>query len=370
MRQSGSVERKWMDRALELAERGRYSVSPNPMVGAVLVRSGRLVAEGFHERAGRPHAEVEALARAGARARGADLYVTLEPCVHFGRTLPCAPAILRSGVRRVIVGWRDPNPLVAGRGLADLSRQGVEVIEAEPDQRARAERQNEKFRVWIRDGRPFVLAKWAQTLDGRIAAAGGESRWITGRAARQRALLLREEHDAVLVGAGTILADDPRLTRRLGRNRATPHRRIVLDGRLRVSEKARVFRPPGGAVLVTSRPPRHPGVRRFLERGIEVWSLPGRNGRISVARLLSRLAREGVSSLLVEGGGETLWEFLRARRVDRVTVFLAPRILGGDGAPAAVAGKGFSLAATPRLQDLELERIGRDVVVTARVVRG
>ncbi|HKF41735.1 MAG TPA: bifunctional diaminohydroxyphosphoribosylaminopyrimidine deaminase/5-amino-6-(5-phosphoribosylamino)uracil reductase RibD, partial [Thermoanaerobaculia bacterium] len=223
------IDLRWMDRALDLAERGRYTVSPNPMVGAVVLRSGRVAGEGFHEQAGRSHAEVRALDRAGKRARGGDLYVTLEPCAHFGRTPPCTDAILSSGVRRVVFAARDPNPLVAGKGVAALRRAGVEVVESDAARRVRAYRQNEKFRLWISKARPFVLAKWAQTLDGKIAPARGSSRWITGEAARERALLLREEYDAVLVGAGTVLADDPLLTRRLRRNRVTRHRRIVLD---------------------------------------------------------------------------------------------------------------------------------------------
>jgi diaminohydroxyphosphoribosylaminopyrimidine deaminase / 5-amino-6-(5-phosphoribosylamino)uracil reductase len=368
-RRDSAIDLKWMDRALELAERGRYTVSPNPMVGAVLVKAGRIVGEGFHERAGGRHAEAVALAAAGKRARGADLYVTLEPCSHFGRTPPCAEALLESGVSRVVVAARDPNPLVSGRGWAALSRGGIEVAHADADRRRRAERQNEKFRVWIEARRPFVLAKWAQTLDGKIAAAEGGSRWITGPQSRKRALLLREECDAVLVGANTVIADDPLLTRRMGRNRGTRHWRIVLDGRLRVSEKARLFQSPEGTVVVTRRPPGDAGVRRLVARGIRVWSLPGRRGRVSVPRLLQRLAREGVASLLVEGGGETLWQFFRAGRVDRVAVFLAPRILGGAEAPGAVGGQGFSLRSTPRLRDVEVEPSGEDLFLTGRVSR-
>ena len=241
-----------MERAFALAERGRYGCSPNPMVGAVLVRAGRVVGEGFHRKAGQKHAEIAALARAGSRARRADLYVTLEPCVHEGRTPPCVPAVIASGVRRVIVAAADPNPRVAGRGIAALSKAGIEVILAAEPWRARAAEQNERFRTWITRRRPFVLAKWAATLDGATASAAGESQWITGEPARRRGLLLREEYDAVLVGAGTVAADDPRLTRRLERNRSTPHWRIVLDGRLLVSEKARIFRGPGRKLVVTA----------------------------------------------------------------------------------------------------------------------
>ncbi len=365
------IDLRWLDRAFELAERGRYTVSPNPMVGAVLVSGGRVVGEGFHRRAGGAHAERQALERAGRRAGGADLYVTLEPCAHFGRTPPCALAIVAAGVRRVIVAAKDPNPLVSGRGVRLLARAGIEVIRAGPVDERRAERQNEKFFTWVREKHPFVLAKWAASLDGRIATAGGHSRWISGREARSRALLLREEYDAVLVGAGTVLADDPLLTRRLGRNPMTPHWRIVLDGRLRVPEGARVFRKPEGALVITARPENHPRARRLASRGVRVWSLPGsRFGQVSVRRLLARLARQGVTSLMVEGGGSTLWEFFRARCVDRVVVFLAPRILGGERALGAVAGAGFSLAATPCLTALRLESLGEDLLLTGRVAPG
>src|SRR6266540_2878277 len=208
-RRAAPIDMKWIDLALELAERGRFTVSPNPMVGAVIVRGGRVVGTGFHRNAGGPHAEVSALAKAGRLAAGADLYVTLEPCAHLGRTPPCTEAILAAGIRRLVVAARDPNPLVAGRGFSALRRGGVRILAATPEQRRRAELQNERFLVWIRKRRPFVLAKWAGSLDGRIATARGKSRWITGPEARKRALLLREEFDAVLVGAGTVLADAP-----------------------------------------------------------------------------------------------------------------------------------------------------------------
>jgi diaminohydroxyphosphoribosylaminopyrimidine deaminase / 5-amino-6-(5-phosphoribosylamino)uracil reductase len=216
--------------------------------------------------------------------------------------------------------------------------------------------------------RPLVLAKWAATLDGRIASARGESRWITGEAARKRALLLREEYDAVLVGAGTVRADDPRLTRRLRKSAGRPHWRIVLDGRLRLPESARVLRGPGERVVVTAVPERHPRARRLAARGIRVWSLPGRaRGGVDLERLLHALARHGVTSLMVEGGAETLAAFFRAGLVDRVAVFVAPRILGGSRARSAVEGAGFRLADAPALSGLRVERVGEDLLLTARV---
>jgi diaminohydroxyphosphoribosylaminopyrimidine deaminase/5-amino-6-(5-phosphoribosylamino)uracil reductase len=364
------LDLRHLDRAQELAERGRYGVSPNPMVGAVVVRGGRVVGEGYHHRAGGAHAEVLALRQAGRRALGADLYVTLEPCNHFGRTPPCTLAIREAGITRVVVALADPNPLVAGGGMAALRRSGIVVRRADAERARSAARQNEKFLTTVSLGRPFVLAKWASTLDGRIAAATGKSRWITGEPARRRALLLREEYDAVLVGAGTVRADDPLLTRRLSKNRAGTHWRIVLDGRLRLSDRARVLGDPEGVLIVTSRKASHPKARRLAARGAEVWSLPGdSHGRVSIPELLVLLARRGVTSLMVEGGGQTHWSFLSAGAVDRVCAFLAPRVLGGAGAPGAVGGEGFRLAGSPWLEDVEIERLGRDLLMTGRVVR-
>jgi diaminohydroxyphosphoribosylaminopyrimidine deaminase/5-amino-6-(5-phosphoribosylamino)uracil reductase len=355
-----------LQRALDLAERGRYTVPPNPMVGAIVVRRGRVVAEDWHRRAGGPHAEVAALDRAGVRARGADLYVSLEPCVHVGRTPPCAPRIVESGIARVFVAARDPNPLVAGRGIRALRKAGTPVVEAGPPLRLAAERQNERFRTWITRGRPFVLAKWAATLDGKIAAASGESRWITGPVARRRALLLREEYDAVLVGARTVEADDPLLTRRLGKAGRRRFRRVVLDGRLRVTPSARLFRNPEDVLVATALPPESARVRRLTSRGVTVWSLKG-SGGVDLPGLLARLAAEEVTGLLVEGGAETLFGFFRARLVDRVAVFFAPRVLGGRDAPGGVGGAGFALDRTVRVADVEHERLGADWLVTGRV---
>ena len=359
---------EWMNRAFVLAERGRYTVSPNPMVGAVLVKNGRIVGEGFHRRAGGPHAEVAALSKAGPRARGAELYVTLEPCAHHGRTPPCADALAAAGVGKVVFAARDPNPLVGGRGVRKLKRAGIAVLPGTPAERDRAERQNEKFFVSIARKRPIVLAKWAASLDGKIASSLRESRWISGEAARRRALLLREEYDAVLVGAGTVAADDPLLTRRLGVNRVTPHCRIVLDGRLSSPGTARLFRRSRGVIVATALPASHPKARRLARQGVEVWSLPGGGrGEVDLNRLLASLLASGVTSLLVEGGGATHWSFFRAGLVDRVAVFVAPRLLGGDRAPSAVAGRGFPLSEAPGLRDLEVERVGDDVLVTGRL---
>lgn len=359
------------ERVLALAERGRYSTSPNPRVGALVVDDeGTILGEGFHDRAGGPHAEVEALKAAGERARGATLLVNLEPCASYGRTPPCTEALIAAGIRRVVCSLEDPDLRTAGRGLRRLRERGIEVdLGASADAAARL---NEAFLVSERERRPHVHLKWAASLDGRIAARGGASKWITGEAARTDALRLREEHDAILVGAGTVLADDPLLTRRLSLNRSiVPHRRLVLDGALRVLPSARVFSPGDGeAWLVTARPPDDPGLVPFRTRGVRVESLPAPEGGVDLPALLGILHGAEVRSLLVEGGGDTAWSFLSAGLADRVTSYVAPLLIGGADAPGPLSGSGFpDPAGAVRTGPMEIERIGDDLRITARLQR-
>lgn len=362
------------DRVFALAERGRYSTSPNPRVGAVLIDDqDRVVGEGHHDRAGGPHAEVEALAAAGKRARGATLLVNLEPCASRGRTPPCVEAVVTAGVRRVVCSVEDPDPGTAGRGVRRLRELGVEV-EVGAFAEA-AERLNEAFLFSVRKRRPFVHLKWAASLDGRTAARGGASKWITGEEAREDVLRLREEHDAILVGAGTVLADDPLLTRRLGLNRSiVPHRRIVVDGALHVPPAARVFERREGteAWLVTAETgERAEETRRFtpfLERGVRVVPLRRTQAGVDLAALLSKLHDLEVRSVLVEGGGRTAWPFLVAGLADRVTAYVAPLLLGGEGAPGPLAGPGFpDPAGALRTGPLEVLRLGPDLRLSARI---
>ena len=365
-----SPEALW-ERVLELAARGRYSTSPNPRVGAVVVDvEGKIVGEGFHDRAGGPHAEVEALKAAGERARGATLLVNLEPCASYGRTPPCTDAVVAAGIARVVCSLEDPDLRTAGRGLRRLREHGVEVdVGAFAEAAARL---NETFLLSERERRPFVHLKWAASLDGRIAARGGDSKWITGEEARADALRLREEHDAVLVGAGTVLADDPLLTRRLGLNRSiVPHRRLVLDGALRVSPSAHVFDPGDGeAWLVTAKPSDDPGIAPFRVRGVRVESLPGTGEGVDLPALLRLLHGAEVRSLLVEGGGETAWSFLSAGLADRATAYVAPLLLGGADAPGPLSGAGFPApAGAVRTGRLEIDRIGVDLRISARLLR-
>lgn len=357
-------------RVFDLAGRGRFSSAPNPRVGAVLVDpAGKVVGEGAHDRAGGPHAEAVALAAAGTRARGATMLVNLEPCSHFGRTAPCSEAIIAAEVSRVVCSIEDPDPRTSGRGIRRLRERGVEVlVGAFGDE---AETLNESFLKSVRERRPFVHVKWAASLDGRIATRTGQSKWITGEAARNDALLLREECDAILVGAGTVLADDPLLTRRLALSTSiTPHRRLVLDGALRVPASARVFAAAGGEVwLVTAVPPNDPRLAPFLERGVQVFSRPGSGRSVDLAALLEALHALEVRSLLVEGGGVTAASFLSAGLVDRVTAYVAPLLVGGASAHSPLAGEGPALlTGAARLGQLDAVRIGSDLRLSARTL--
>ncbi|MFL6235654.1 MAG: bifunctional diaminohydroxyphosphoribosylaminopyrimidine deaminase/5-amino-6-(5-phosphoribosylamino)uracil reductase RibD [Thermoanaerobaculia bacterium] len=344
-------------RALRLAARGRYRTSPNPRVGAVLVRKGEVVGSGWHRQVGGPHAEVEALREAGDRARGATLFVTLEPCSHHGRTPPCADAVIAAGITRVVACHGDPNPKVAGRGFARLRAAGIEVESGFLVEQA--VRLNLPFLTANLLGRPEVTLKWAMSLDGRIATATGQSQWISSPAARQWALALREEHDAILVGSGTLLADDPRLDRRLGLAPG-PNLRVVLDRRLRTPPDARLLTVEGPVVIYTeSTDPGRIGPLR--ERGAEVVTLPAVEPGAVLADLLGR----GVQSLLVEGGGEVLAVFVASGLYDRVMVDCAPLLIGGRNAPGPLAGEGFAeLAAAARLEELKTRKKGGDLILT------
>jgi len=351
--------RRHLARALRLAARGRCRTSPNPRVGAVLVSpQGAVVGSGWHRQVGGPHAEAAALAEAGPRARGATLYVTLEPCAHHGRTPPCAEAVAAAGVVRVVACHGDPDPRVAGRGFARLRAAGI-AVEVGP-LAAEAAELNLPFLVAAALGRPAVTLKWAMSLDGRIATVTGESQWITSPGARRWALALREEHDATLAGIGTVLADDPLLNRRLGLA-VGPGLRAVLDRRLRTPPTARLFDAPGEVLLYTESDDEEK--RRALKaRGALVVRLP----EVAPPAVLVDLYARGVRSLLVEGGGETLASFARTALYDRVEVAAAPLLIGGRTAPGPLGGHGWTvLAEAPRLAGLTARRRGKDVILSA-----
>ncbi|QBS38154.1 bifunctional diaminohydroxyphosphoribosylaminopyrimidine deaminase/5-amino-6-(5-phosphoribosylamino)uracil reductase RibD [Thermaerobacter sp. FW80] len=360
------ADRAFMRRALALAARARGRTHPNPMVGAVIVREGTVVGEGFHRRAGSPHAEVEALRMAGPRARGATLYVTLEPCCHHGRTPPCTDALIAAGLRRVVVAMPDPDPRVAGKGIAVLAAAGIDV--AVGLEEAAARRLNEAYIVHRRLGRPMVTAKYAMTLDGRIATARGDSRWVTGARARRWVHRLRDRVDAILVGVGTVLADDPELTVRLHPGGRDPIR-IVLDSRARTPPTARVVQvarrsPAPTWVAVTPAAPA-PRVRRLEAAGARILTIPaGPDGRVALPHLLRTLAAEGVVHLLVEGGATVHGAFFGAGLVDRVVALVAPKLVGGAAAPGPIGGQGVDrMDEAPVLSGVFVRRLGRDWLI-------
>ena len=361
--------------ALALARRAYGRTSPNPLVGAVLVRGGTIIGRGWHRRAGGPHAEVEALRDAqsrGVSSRGATLYVTLEPCCTHGRTPPCTQALIAAGLQRVVVAATDPNPHHSGRGFELLRHAGLEVTTGVLV--AEAERMNEAFNHWIVQRTPFVTVKAAMTLDGKIATAAGESKWITGERARAHGMKLRQATDAVLVGVNTVLADDPRLTPRrqkaAGRRlNGKPWRRLILDSRARTPLTSKVVSDEWAertTIVVTRAAPRTRVAA--LAKRVNVWTAPACGGRVDLRWLLRKLGAESVTSVLVEGGGEVNAAFLLSGLAHRVAFFYAPMILGGRDARKAVAGDGVrSLADALTLRDVEWRRLGPDLLLTARV---
>jgi len=352
----------WM--ALELAEHGRGKTSPNPMVGAVLVRDGKIVGRGYHARAGGDHGEIVALKEAGDRARGATLYINLEPCCHHGRTPPCVDAIIKAGVLRVVAAMTDPFEKVAGEGFARLRKAGIEV---EVGLMANeAHRLNEVFVKYVTARKPFVVLKIAMSLDGRIATRTGESKWITCEEARVRVHRLRDEVDAVLVGRGTVEQDDPMLTTRLPDGDGKNPIRVVLDGNARMPVGARVLTDGSGApvwvAVGESADPRR--VSKLRNAGAEIVALRDRDGRIELDTVLRELGRREVTSLLIEGGKDVFTEALKSHNVDKLFAFVAPVILGGDGRYNAVGDLGVErIADALRLRDVTVERVCDDILI-------
>jgi diaminohydroxyphosphoribosylaminopyrimidine deaminase/5-amino-6-(5-phosphoribosylamino)uracil reductase len=353
-----------LQRALELARAGAGTTSPNPMVGAIVAREGRVIAEGYHARAGEEHAEEIALRLAGEKARGADLLVTLEPCAHQGRRPPCVEAIVRSGVRRVFACMQDPNPLVDGRGFARLRQAGIEVHYGFLEEQAK--RLNEAYLKWIVGGRPFVSLKVASSLDGRIAGPPGSPRWITGEAARAEVQRLRFEADAVLIGSGTALADDPSLSVREPAPRKSIVK-VVLDSRLRLPPAARLLeRGAGDRVIIYAARGADPERARLLrEAGAEIVEVAGEPGRVELAEVLGDLGRREIVHLLCEGGAQVLTSFLRQRLADKLHLFIGARLLGGGTlswcGDVGSAGSGAPL----RLRDPQPRVLDGDVWITA-----
>ncbi|MFZ5643316.1 MAG: bifunctional diaminohydroxyphosphoribosylaminopyrimidine deaminase/5-amino-6-(5-phosphoribosylamino)uracil reductase RibD [Bacillota bacterium] len=351
-----------MKMALEMAASAMGRTSPNPMVGAVLVREGKVVGRGFHARAGTPHAEVVALRDAGELARGSTMYVTLEPCCHHGRTGPCTEAVIDAGVKKVIAAMKDPNPLVAGKGLGRLCDAGLDVDVGILEEEAL--KLNEVFIKYITTGMPFVVMKAAVSLDGKIATRAGDSKWITGPEAREYGHRLRNRYDAIMVGINTVLADNPSLTTRLpggGRDAV----RIVLDSQARTPPGAKLINRQSLAstIIITTSEAPEDRLKALTEAGAGVISIPSREGRVDMAAAFAELARREISSVLIEGGGQVHASALASGAVDKVAWFIAPKLIGGSGAPGPLGGEGPErLSDAVELERVSVSRLGSDML--------
>ena len=362
--------RFYMKRALSLAAQGKGKTSPNPMVGAVIVNQGRVVGEAYHHQAGKPHAEVLALHQAGSRARGGELYVTLEPCLHsHKRTPPCVPLLIQSGLRRVCVAMADPNPQVSGQGVRMLKRAGLDVFVGEMEEEA--QRLNEVYRHWITTGRPFVILKGAMTLDGKIATKTGQSKWITGEQARRDVHRVRTQADAVMVGIGTVVADNPALSARGGGNARMKRAgrqpvRVVLDSHLRIPSTAKVLTwlHEQPTIVCTTAQALPKKIQNLKDRGIQVWVLPQKNWMVSLKTVLRKLGQAGMSTVLLEGGSRLNASALHEGLVNQVRLYVAPQLLGGQDAMSLVGGVSpKAIEQAWRLVNPEFKKIGQDWLV-------
>ena len=367
MTKQGSLtkeDEQFMRLALRLAARGIGHTSPNPLVGAVVVRGGQVVGKGYHRKAGTPHAEIHALEDAGDQAQSATLYVTLEPCNHHGRTPPCTEAIVRSGVRRVVVGCTDPNPRVIGGGMEYLRSKGIRVDEGILEEKCL--RLNEPFIKHVTTGLPLVVAKMAASLDGKIATHLGDSRWISNERSRRFVHKLRHSTDAILVGIGTVVADNPNLTTRITGRKGNNPLRIILDTHLRTPVDSLVVSDTKESqTIIATGPKSYKKRREALEsKGVEVLPLPLVRGRVSLPELLKNLGRREITSLLVEGGAEVHGGFFYDNLVDKVYLFFAPKIIGGNRAVPMVGGAGVArVAEALALRDLTMRRFGDDIMI-------
>jgi diaminohydroxyphosphoribosylaminopyrimidine deaminase/5-amino-6-(5-phosphoribosylamino)uracil reductase len=352
---------KWMKRVLHLAEAGRGKTSPNPVVGAVLVKRGKVVGEGYHAKIGEAHAEIIALRQAGERARGAVLYLNLEPCTHFGKTPPCVPEVMKAGLKRAVIGMEDPNPVVNGKGIEALRKSGLDVRVGVLREECR--KLNEAFCKYILRKQPFVVLKVAATLDGKIATRNGISKWISGEASRRFVHRLRGQVDGVLVGIGTVLRDDPLLTARMKGGRE-PYR-IVLDSRLKIPEDAKVFEhSPSEVILVTTGSAPLEKIERLEKTGVQVLITDSKEGKVDLRTCLDKLGEMGLMNILVEGGSQINGSFLDEGLIDKFLLFLSPRCLGDPQAPGIFGGRGiFSLKEAVALKEIKTKRIGEDILV-------
>jgi diaminohydroxyphosphoribosylaminopyrimidine deaminase/5-amino-6-(5-phosphoribosylamino)uracil reductase len=359
---AGASHDMFLKRALDLAQRGVAHAHPNPLVGAVLVKNDRIVGEGFHAYNRRDHAEIVALKKAGDKARGATLYVTLEPCCTSGRTGPCTKAIIAAGIKNVYAPMQDPNPAVAGRGFAELSRAGIKVHFSE-DFRARAEAMNEDFAKWIHKGLPFVTLKTALTLDGQIASRTGSTTWITSAESLEQVQRLRHRADALLTGIGTVLADDPRMSDRTGRPRRRRLLRAVVDSGLRMPLKSKLVKSAEGDVIVfTKQPADSPKARALVRADVEVFQVRSRDGHVDLHAVICELGRREMLNVLLEAGAELNGAALQSGIVDKMILFYAPKVMGTGGVPMAhIPSKWFPTS--PALKNIWVRTCGPDFVV-------
>jgi len=360
-------DKQYMQMALKLAEKGSGQVSPNPMVGAVIVKDGRVIGQGYHQKYGSPHAERNALASCATSPKGSTLYVTLEPCCHYGKTPPCTEAVIESGISKVVVGVKDPNPLVAGKGIEKLRQQGIEVIEGFLE--AECKKLNEVFFHYIKTKTPFVVMKYAMTMDGKTAAHTGNSKWITGEAARLRVHQDRGRYTAIMAGIGTVLADDPLLTCRVenGKNPV----RIICDTNLRLPLNSKVVEtakdiPTIIATSCTDEEKQRP----YLDSSCEIMMVSENNGHIDLNELMVSLGRQKIDSVLLEGGSTLNWSALENGLVSKVQAYIAPKLLGGEGAKTPIGGlgaphpdKAFFLA------NSKITMLGEDILIESEVIK-
>ncbi|MZQ96664.1 MAG: bifunctional diaminohydroxyphosphoribosylaminopyrimidine deaminase/5-amino-6-(5-phosphoribosylamino)uracil reductase RibD [Acidaminobacter sp.] len=358
-----------MQRALELAKLGAGRTSPNPLVGAVIVKEGRVIGEGYHAMYGGPHAEVNAIENASESVEGAEIYVTLEPCSHYGKTPPCALKLIENRFSKVYIAMEDPNPLVAGRGIQMLRKQGIEVEVGLLEEKAKA--LNEVFIKYITTKKPFCVMKAAMTLDGKIATVTGESQWITSEAAREYVHQLRHELKAIMVGIGTVLKDDPKLTTRLKGKQGRDPIRVVVDSTLKIPLNAKILHLDSDAptlIATTDRADSEKATALQSMPGVKLIITPQKDGKVDLDYLMFVLGEQGIDSLLLEGGATLNASALESKIVDKVLMFIAPKILGGQNAPTPVGGSGIEvLENAVRLKGMKAVEIGDDLLIEARI---
>lgn len=358
------MEIKYMERALELAAKGIGYTNPNPLVGAVIVKNGKIIGEGYHEVYGSNHAEVNAFKNATEDVRGATMYVTLEPCSHYGKTPPCAKAIVEKGIKKVVIGLKDPNPLVAGKGIQILKDNDIEVITGVMEEEGR--KLNEIFLKYITTKVPFCILKTAMTLDGKIAAYTGDSRWVTNEFSRKYVHQLRHRLSGIMVGIGTILADDPLLTTRLEIDNGSDPTRIIVDSTARIPLEAKVLHVESKAktIIAATELAAKDKIKALENMGIEIIITPLKSNRVDLTYLMKALGERGIDSVLLEGGSELNYSAIEGGIVDKVNAFIAPKIIGGRGAKTPIGGSGKAVMREAiSIENLEVQRFGDDVML-------